>query len=146
MRGYACVTDPDFPHRGEYACLGCLPKPALAPEEPPRVDGIVPSHPHGTPPAARRLQALHGFRWTTGLRTWQALTLDRVGVRATITALPGRHAGRSMPYEDYTVMCSPPSAFLAEAGRLGLGDRIIPCPHGGRTWLPAGPGATPMVR
>jgi L-ascorbate metabolism protein UlaG (beta-lactamase superfamily) len=188
----------------------------------------------GTPHAARRLKVLHGFRRTAGLRTWQALTLQRQGVRATVTALPGRHAGhpvlrgllppvmgsmiefgpvggpsrlrlyvsgdtllydgleeiaRRFPaadlavlhlggtrlpggflvtmdgaqgaelvrrlrpravlpvhYEDYTVMRSPLSAFLAEAGDLGLGDRIVPCPHGGRARLPAGPGALPVVR
>ncbi|MFF4715919.1 MBL fold metallo-hydrolase [Streptomyces eurythermus] len=252
------LTDPNFLHRGEYAHLGYgllsrrLTEPALAPEELPRLDGIVLSHLHGdhwdrrarrsldrttpvlsTPHAARRLKVLHGFRRTAGLRTWQALTLDRGGVRATVTALPGRHAGnpvlrgllppvmgsmiefgpvggptrlrlyvsgdtllydgleeighrfpaadlavlhlggtrlpggflvtmngaqgaelvrRLRPravlpvhYEDYTVMRSPLSAFLAEAGRLGLADRIVPCPHGGRAYLPAGPGATPMV-
>lgn len=252
------LTDPNFLHQGEYAYLGYgllsrrLTEPALAPEDLPRVDGIVLSHLHGdhwdrrarrsldrtvpvlsTPHAARRLRVLHGFRRTAGLRTWQALTLERGGVRATVTALPGRHAGhpvlrgllppvmgsmiefgavggpvrlrlyvsgdtllydgleeigRRFPaadlavlhlggtrlpggflvtmngaqgaelvrrlrpravlpvhYEDYTVMRSPLSAFLAEAGRLGLGDRIVPCPHGGRACLPAGPGATPMV-
>ncbi|WP_030610801.1 MBL fold metallo-hydrolase [Streptomyces achromogenes] len=252
------LTDPNFLHQGEYAYLGYgllsrrLTEPALAPEDLPRVDGIVLSHLHGdhwdrrarrsldrtipvlsTPHAARRLRVLHGFRRTAGLRTWQGLTLERGGVRATVTALPGRHAGhpvlrgllppvmgsmiefgavggpvrlrlyvsgdtllydgleeigRRFPaadlavlhlggtrlpggflvtmngaqgaelvrrlrpravlpvhYEDYTVMRSPLSAFLAEAGRLGLGDRIVPCPHGGRACLPAGPGATPMV-
>ncbi|MEU5083105.1 MULTISPECIES: MBL fold metallo-hydrolase [Streptomyces] len=252
------LTDPNFLHRGEYAHLGYgllsrrLTEPALAPEDLPLLDGIVLSHLHGdhwdrrarrsldrtvpvlsTPHAARRLKVLHGFRRTAGLRTWQALTLERGGVRATVTALPGRHAGdpvlrgllppvmgsmiefgavggpvrlrlyvsgdtllydgleeigRRFPaadlavlhlggtrlpggflvtmngaqgaelvrrlrphavlpvhYEDYTVMRSPLSAFLAEAGRLGLADRIVPCPHGGRVCLPAGPGATPMV-
>ncbi|MDN3262015.1 MBL fold metallo-hydrolase [Streptomyces sp. CSDS2] len=255
----ALLTDPNFLHRGEYAHLGYgllsrrLTEPALAPEDLPRLDGVVLSHLHGdhwdrrarrsldrtvpvlsTPHAARRLRVLHGFRRTAGLRTWQALTLDRGGVRATVTALPGRHAGhpvlrgllppvmgsmiefgavggparlrlyvsgdtllydglaeigRRFPaadlavlhlggtrlpggflvtmngaqgaelvrrlrpravlpvhYEDYTVMRSPLSAFLAEAGRLGLADRIVPCPHGGRVSLPAGPGATPVVR
>ncbi|MFH9402337.1 MBL fold metallo-hydrolase [Streptomyces sp. NPDC017638] len=253
------LTDPNFLHRGEYAHLGYgllsrrLTEPALGPEELPRIDGIVLSHLHGdhwdrrarrsldraipvlsTPHAARRLKVLHGFRRTAGLRTWQALTLQRQGIRATVTALPGRHAGdpvlrgllppvmgsmiefgpvggpsrlrlyvsgdtllydgleeiaRRFPaadlavlhlggtrlpggfvvtmngaqgaelvrrlrphavlpvhYEDYTVMRSPLSAFLAEAGRLGLGDRIVPCPHGGRARLPAGPGARPLVR
>ncbi|GAA2229708.1 MBL fold metallo-hydrolase [Streptomyces nogalater] len=253
------LTDPNFLHRGEYAHLGYgllsrrLTEPALAPQDLPRIDGIVLSHLHGdhwdrrarrsldrmipvlsTPHAARRLKVLHGFRRTAGLRTWQALTLDRGGVRATVTALPGRHAGhpvlrgllppvmgtmiefgpvggparlrlyvsgdtllydgleeigRRFPaadlavlhlggtrlpggflvtmngaqgaelvrrlrpravlpvhYEDYTVMRSPLSAFLTEAGRLGLGDRIVPCPHGGRACLPADPKATPTVR
>ncbi|GGR78326.1 MULTISPECIES: MBL fold metallo-hydrolase [Streptomyces] len=252
------LTDPNFLHRGEYAHLGYgllsrrLTEPALAPEDLPRLDGIVLSHLHGdhwdrrarrsldrtvpvltTPHAARRLKVLHGFRRTAGLRTWQALTLERAGVGATVTALPGRHAGdpvlrgllppvmgsmiefgavggpvrlrlyvsgdtllydglaeigRRFPaadlavlhlggtrlpggflvtmdgaqgaelvrrlrpravlpvhYEDYTVMRSPLSAFLAEAGRLGLADRIVPCPHGGRVCLPAGSGATPIV-
>ncbi|MEV4340824.1 MBL fold metallo-hydrolase [Streptomyces sp. NPDC049590] len=252
------LTDPNFLHRGEYAYLGYgllsrrLTEPALGPEDLPRIDGIVLSHLHGdhwdrrarrsldrgvpvlsTPHAARRLKVLHGFRRTAGLRTWQALTLQRQGVRATVTALPGRHAGhpvlrgllppvmgsmvefgpvggparlrlyisgdtllhdgleeigRRFPaadlavlhlggtllpggflvtmngaqgaelvrrlrpravlpvhYEDYTVMRSPLSAFLAETGRLGLGDRVVPCPHGGRVRLPAGPGAVPVV-
>ncbi|WP_181797968.1 MBL fold metallo-hydrolase [Streptomyces sp. WELS2] len=252
------LTDPNFLHRGEYAHLGYgllsrrLTEPALAPEDLPRLDGVVLSHLHGdhwdrrarrsldrtvpvlsTPHAARRLKVVHGFRRTAGLRTWQALTLEGAGVRATVTALPGRHAGhpvlrgllppvmgsmiefgpvggptrlrlyisgdtllydgleeigRRFPaadlavlhlggtrlpggflvtmngaqgaelvrrlrpravlpvhYEDYTVMRSPLSAFLAEAGRLGLADRIVPCPHGGRALLPAGPGATPVV-
>ncbi|MFD5130093.1 MBL fold metallo-hydrolase [Streptomyces olindensis] len=34
---------------------------------------------------------------------------------------------------DYTVMRSPLSAFLAEADRIGLGDRIVRCGHGERT-------------
>ncbi|MDO0929333.1 MBL fold metallo-hydrolase [Streptomyces sp. TG1A-8] len=48
-------------------------------------------------------------------------------------------------YHDYTVMRSPLSAFLAEAGRLGLGDRIVHCGHGGRVRLSAAPGAVPVV-
>lgn len=48
-------------------------------------------------------------------------------------------------YHDYTVMRSPLSAFLAEADRLGLGDRIVHCGHGGRARLPAAPGAVPVV-
>jgi hypothetical protein len=48
-------------------------------------------------------------------------------------------------YGDYTVMRSPLSDFLAEADRLGLGDRVVHCRHGGRALLPAGPGAVPVV-
>ncbi|CAM5716818.1 MBL fold metallo-hydrolase [Streptomyces fumanus] len=48
-------------------------------------------------------------------------------------------------YGDYTVMRSPLTDFLAEADRLGLGDRVVHCPHGGRALLPAGPGAVPVV-
>ncbi|GAB1339172.1 MBL fold metallo-hydrolase [Streptomyces sp. E-15] len=253
------LTDPNFLHRGEYAYLGHglitrrLTEPALGPRELPRLDGIVLSHLHGdhwdrrarrsldhaipvltTPHAARRLRVLHGFRRTAGLRTWQALTLRRGGVRAIITSLPGRHAGhpvlrgllppvmgsmiefgpadgpprlrlyvsgdtlpyegldeigRRFPaadlavlhlggtrlpggfvvtmdgaqgaelarrldpravlpvhYEDYTVMRSPLADFLTEAGRLGLGDRIVHCPHGGHALLSAAPGAAPVLR
>ncbi|MGW3356251.1 MBL fold metallo-hydrolase [Streptomyces bungoensis] len=48
-------------------------------------------------------------------------------------------------YGDYTVMRSPLSAFLAEAERLGLGERIVPCRHGGRARLSTEPGAVPTV-
>ncbi|MFF8404764.1 MBL fold metallo-hydrolase [Streptomyces sp. NPDC014846] len=49
-------------------------------------------------------------------------------------------------YHDYTVMRSPLSAFLSEADRVGLGDRIVHCGHGGHATLPAAPGAVPVVR
>ncbi|MEV5887086.1 MBL fold metallo-hydrolase [Streptomyces sp. NPDC052020] len=48
-------------------------------------------------------------------------------------------------YGDYTVMRSPLAEFLAEAGRIGLGDRIIHCRHGQRARLACGPGAVPVV-
>ncbi|MGC0206230.1 MBL fold metallo-hydrolase [Streptomyces levis] len=48
-------------------------------------------------------------------------------------------------YADYTVMRSPLSAFLTEADRLGLGDRVVHCPHGHRTRITATPGATPTM-
>ncbi|MFI8218714.1 MBL fold metallo-hydrolase [Streptomyces sp. NPDC085932] len=48
-------------------------------------------------------------------------------------------------YGDYTVMRSPLSAFLAEADRLGLGDRTVHCPHGEHTRITAAPGAPPSV-
>ncbi|MET9296397.1 MBL fold metallo-hydrolase [Streptomyces sp. NPDC003077] len=41
-------------------------------------------------------------------------------------------------YGDYPVMTSPLSAFLAEAERGGLGDRIVRCGHGGRMTLTDG--------
>ncbi|MEU3839458.1 MBL fold metallo-hydrolase [Streptomyces sp. NPDC028635] len=46
-------------------------------------------------------------------------------------------------YGDYTVMRSPLSAFLAEADRAGLGDRVVVCGHGGRMRL--APGAAPAL-
>ncbi|MEV5430237.1 MBL fold metallo-hydrolase [Streptomyces sp. NPDC052701] len=46
-------------------------------------------------------------------------------------------------YGDYTVMRSPLAAFLAEAERIGLGDRIVHCPHGRRARVE--PGAVPTV-
>ncbi|MFF8864890.1 hypothetical protein ACF08B_22855 [Streptomyces sp. NPDC015139] len=49
-------------------------------------------------------------------------------------------------HHDYTVMRSPLSAFLNEADRIGLGDRIVHCGHGGHATLPAAPGAVPVVR
>ncbi|CAL9607717.1 hypothetical protein SUDANB58_05568 [Streptomyces sp. enrichment culture] len=48
-------------------------------------------------------------------------------------------------YGDYTVMRSPLEAFLAEAGKIGLGDRIVHCRHGRRARLAASPGAVPTV-
>ncbi|NYV78310.1 MBL fold metallo-hydrolase [Streptomyces sp. UH6] len=47
-------------------------------------------------------------------------------------------------YGDYTVMRSPLSDFLAEAERLGLGDRIVHCRHGQRAVVPAD-GSDPVV-
>jgi L-ascorbate metabolism protein UlaG (beta-lactamase superfamily) len=252
------LTDPNFLHRGQYAYLGYgllsrrLTEPAVDVDELPRLDGVVLSHLHGdhwdrrarrhldhtvpvltTPHAARRLRVLHGFRRTAGLRTWQALTLQRGGAQVRVTALPGRHAGhavlrgllppvmgsmlefgtvggparvrlyisgdtlvydgldeitRRFPaadlavlhlggtrlpggflvtmdgaqgaelarrlgprlllpvhYGDYTVMRSPLAAFLAEADRMGLGDRIVHCGHGQRARLACDPGAVPTV-
>ncbi|GHD42038.1 MBL fold metallo-hydrolase [Streptomyces galbus] len=252
------LTDPNFLHRGQYAHLGYglvsrrLTEPALAPQDLPHLDGIVLSHLHGdhwdrqarrhldrttpivtTPHAARRLKVFQGFARTAGLRTWRGLTLERGGVQARVTALPGRHAGhrvlrgllppvmgsmlefgpvgrpprlrlyvsgdtlvydgldeiaRRFPaadlavlhlggttlpggfvvtmdgaqgaelsrrlapravlpvhYHDYTVMRSPLSDFLAEAERLGLGDRIVHCPHGGRARLTVADGAVAVA-
>ncbi|MFF7733160.1 MBL fold metallo-hydrolase [Streptomyces sp. NPDC007984] len=48
-------------------------------------------------------------------------------------------------YEDYTVMRSPLSAFLAEADAIGLGDRVVHCGHGEHVRVPCGPGAAPEV-
>ncbi|OUD01792.1 MBL fold metallo-hydrolase [Streptomyces swartbergensis] len=48
-------------------------------------------------------------------------------------------------YEDYTVMRSPLSAFLAEIDAAGLGDRLVHCRHGQRARLTTAPGATPTV-
>ncbi|MFI8191611.1 MBL fold metallo-hydrolase [Streptomyces sp. NPDC085946] len=48
-------------------------------------------------------------------------------------------------YGDYTVMRSPLSAFLAEADRLGLGDRVVRCGHGERARLTPSPGSAPVV-
>jgi L-ascorbate metabolism protein UlaG (beta-lactamase superfamily) len=45
-------------------------------------------------------------------------------------------------YGDYTVMRSPLSAFLAEVDRIGLGDRVVACGHGGRVRLAPGAAAT----
>ncbi|SCK32159.1 L-ascorbate metabolism protein UlaG, beta-lactamase superfamily [Streptomyces sp. WMMB 714] len=41
-------------------------------------------------------------------------------------------------YDDYTVMRSPLSDFVAEAGRRGFGDRLVHCPRG--AGFVAGPG------
>lgn len=40
-------------------------------------------------------------------------------------------------YGDYTVMRSPLAAFLAEADRAGLGDRVVHCGHGQSARIPA---------
>ncbi|MEU6159938.1 MBL fold metallo-hydrolase [Streptomyces sp. NPDC047130] len=47
-------------------------------------------------------------------------------------------------YEDYTVMRSPLSDFLAEAERAGLADRIVHCRHGQRAVVPPD-GGPPVV-
>ncbi|MET9776525.1 MBL fold metallo-hydrolase [Streptomyces sp. NPDC006367] len=47
-------------------------------------------------------------------------------------------------YDDYTVFRSPLDAFLAEAGRRGLADRIVHCRHGQRAVLAPG-GGPPAV-
>jgi L-ascorbate metabolism protein UlaG (beta-lactamase superfamily) len=47
-------------------------------------------------------------------------------------------------YGDYTVMRSPLSAFLEEAERLGLADRIVHCRHGQRAVVEPD-GAPPVV-
>ncbi|WP_448317076.1 MBL fold metallo-hydrolase [Streptomyces sp. CO7] len=46
-------------------------------------------------------------------------------------------------YGDYTVMRSPLGAFLAEAERAGLADRVVHCRHGQRAVLE--PGGVPRV-
>jgi L-ascorbate metabolism protein UlaG (beta-lactamase superfamily) len=48
-------------------------------------------------------------------------------------------------YGDYTVMRSPLGEFLAEADRIGLGDRTVHCRHGQRVRLACGTGAVPTV-
>ncbi|GAA3506413.1 MBL fold metallo-hydrolase [Streptomyces prasinosporus] len=48
-------------------------------------------------------------------------------------------------YHDYTVMRSPLSAFLAEADRIGLGDRVVRCGHGRSVRLTAERGAAPVA-
>ncbi|GAA4322465.1 MBL fold metallo-hydrolase [Streptomyces venetus] len=49
-------------------------------------------------------------------------------------------------YGDYTVMKSPLTAFLAEADRIGLGDRVVHCGHGRTARVACEPGAAPTVR
>ncbi|WP_432119250.1 MBL fold metallo-hydrolase [Streptomyces sp. bgisy032] len=48
-------------------------------------------------------------------------------------------------YGDYTVMRLPLSAFLAEADRIGLADRVVHCGHGERARVSCEPGAAPKV-
>ncbi|MER5633262.1 MBL fold metallo-hydrolase [Streptomyces nitrosporeus] len=112
------LTDPNFLHRGQRAYLGHglvskrLTEPALDVRDlPPDLDAVVLSHLHGdhwdrvtrrhldrslpvvtTPHAARRLQALHGFRRATGLRTWEEHLLVKGRQQVRITSLPGTHA------------------------------------------------------
>lgn len=116
--GLSLLTDPNFLHRGQRAYLGYgltsrrLVEPALPPAEVlQEVDAVILSHLHGdhwdresrrtlehslpiltTPHAARRLRTLHRFRNARGLSSWESYTITRAGVRATVTALPGRHA------------------------------------------------------
>ncbi|MFB9376726.1 MBL fold metallo-hydrolase [Kineococcus gynurae] len=114
---FTLLTDPNFLHRGQLAWLGHglvtrrLTEPALGVEDLPDLDAVLLSHLHGdhfdriarrgldrglpvvtTPRAARRLQALAGFRRAEGLRTWESRVLTRAGSTATITSLPARHA------------------------------------------------------
>ncbi|MGW2823907.1 hypothetical protein ACWC24_23365 [Streptomyces sp. NPDC001443] len=46
-------------------------------------------------------------------------------------------------YDDCTVMRSPPSAFLAEIEAVGLGERLVHCPHGGHARITVPRGAAP---
>ncbi|MFI9342130.1 MBL fold metallo-hydrolase [Streptomyces sp. NPDC052773] len=48
-------------------------------------------------------------------------------------------------YGDYTVMRSPLEAFLTEIDALGLGDRVVHCPHGHRARIAPTPGTAPTV-
>lgn len=114
---FTLLTDPNFLHRGQLAWLGRglvsrrLTEPALQVSDLPDLDAVVLSHLHGdhwdrvasrgldsgqpiltTPHAARRLQGLHGFRRTTGLRTWEQHVLTKGGSTMTLTSLPALHA------------------------------------------------------
>lgn len=114
--GVTVLTDPNFLHQGQHAYLGYglvsrrRRAPALRVEELPPLDMVVLSHLHGdhwdrvaeasldhnvpvvtTPHAAKRLHR-RGFANTSGLQTWQHRTLHSGDTRATLTALPGRHA------------------------------------------------------
>ncbi|MEV0239224.1 MBL fold metallo-hydrolase [Streptomyces sp. NPDC050674] len=48
-------------------------------------------------------------------------------------------------YGDYTVMRSPLSEFLAEADRIGLGERVLHCGHGAHVRVPCAPGTAPKA-
>jgi len=48
-------------------------------------------------------------------------------------------------YGDYTVMRSPLEAFLTEIDALGLGDRVVHCPHGHRARIAPTRGTAPTV-
>ncbi|WP_037673164.1 MBL fold metallo-hydrolase [Streptomyces griseus] len=48
-------------------------------------------------------------------------------------------------YDDYTVFCSPLSAFLAEADAVGLADRVVPCRRGQHARITAEAGVAPTV-
>jgi L-ascorbate metabolism protein UlaG (beta-lactamase superfamily) len=114
---FTLLTDPNFLHAGERAYLGLgltskrLHEPALDVDHLPALDGVVLSHLHGdhwdrrarrgldhsvpivtTPHAARRLQGIHGFRRTVGLRNWESHDLVRDGSVLRVTSLPGKHA------------------------------------------------------
>ncbi|MDQ0847112.1 MBL fold metallo-hydrolase [Streptomyces sp. V1I6] len=116
------LTDPNFLHRGQHAYLGYglvsrrLTEPSIGVGELPQdLTAIVLSHLHGdhwdrvarnhldrslpvitTPHASRRLRRVHGFRRADGLRTWQSHTLIGEEGKATVTALPGRHAAGAL--------------------------------------------------
>jgi L-ascorbate metabolism protein UlaG (beta-lactamase superfamily) len=115
--GFTLLTDPNFLHRGQRAYLGYgllsrrRTDPALELDALPELDAVVLSHLHGdhwdrvarrglprqlpivtTPHAARRLQGLHRFHRTVGLRPWEHHDLVKDGATLRITSLPGRHA------------------------------------------------------
>ncbi|MBV2364573.1 MBL fold metallo-hydrolase [Streptomonospora nanhaiensis] len=121
-RDLTVLTDPNFLHRGQYAYLGKglvsrrRTEPALAPEDLPHLDAVVLSHLHGdhfdriarrrlhrevpvltTPKAATRLHQW-GFSRSVGLRTWRHHTLAAADTTLRVTAVPGRHAPRGLPW------------------------------------------------
>lgn len=113
--GFTILTDPNFLHRGERVHLGYglrstrRTDPALELEDLPPLDLVLLSHLHedhfdrrvardldrrtplvttGHAAVALRRQ---GFEVIQALRTWEALEVEKEGVRLRITGMPGRH-------------------------------------------------------
>ncbi|MFE9773310.1 MBL fold metallo-hydrolase [Streptomyces sp. NPDC005931] len=88
------------------------------------------------------LAVLHlgGTRLPGGL----VVTMDGAQGTELTRRLDPRHV-LPVHYHDYTVMRSPLSAFLTEAEKAGLGDRIVHCGHGQSARLAAGRDAVPAV-
>ncbi|MEV6793271.1 MBL fold metallo-hydrolase [Streptomyces sp. NPDC051320] len=70
------------------------------------------------------------------------VTMDG-GQGAELTELLQPRCVLPVHYGDYTVMKSPLSAFLDEAGHRGLADRVVHCEHGQRVTVT--PGATSVT-
>ncbi len=140
--GFTILTDPNFLHSGDHVHLGYglrskrLTNPAIEIEDLPGLDLVVLSHMHEdhfdrvaeqkldrtvpivtTKDAASSLRG-KGFRGAEGLKTWQACTFEKRGVRLRITAMPGRHGPGIMARLLPPVMGSMLDFETAEGGHL----------------------------
>ncbi|WP_048198175.1 MBL fold metallo-hydrolase [Methanocella arvoryzae] len=113
--GFTILTDPNFVHAGDHVHLGYgltaerLTNPAVEIERLPEIDFCLLSHMHGdhwddvateklrkdipvvTTPEAASVLKDKGFTNTRPLDTWDQITVNKGGVWARITSLPGKH-------------------------------------------------------